>query len=178
MYYHGEGVLQNFEEANRWFRLAAEQGYSDAQYVLAQVYENGTGVPQNRAEAAKWYRLAAEQGNVDAQFNLALMYNRGEGVLQSFEEASRQEPGCVRQSTTLPKSHREPSRPHSGSKSRWDIVDPCLQVPGPCCSRVVSSRGGAQPAEARRMDRRASRLAVHLLCNGVPRTSIRSCSSA
>jgi len=34
MYYRGEGTEQNYEEAIRWFRLAAEQGYALAQAAL------------------------------------------------------------------------------------------------------------------------------------------------
>ena len=46
----------------KFYRLAAEQGYADAQYNLGVMYANGHGVSQDYAEAAKWYRLAAEQG--------------------------------------------------------------------------------------------------------------------
>ena len=42
-------------------REAAEQGDSNAQYGLAQMYEEGRGVPKDLTEAIKWYRKAAEQ---------------------------------------------------------------------------------------------------------------------
>ena len=32
MYYYGLGVEQDYTEALRWFKKAAEQGYVDAQY--------------------------------------------------------------------------------------------------------------------------------------------------
>ena len=63
MYYNGEGVLQDYKEAGKWFRLSADQGNSDGQYNLGVLYENGAGVPQDQKEAGKWYRLAAEHGN-------------------------------------------------------------------------------------------------------------------
>ena len=65
---------QNYAEAVKWYRLAADQGDASAQYNLGVMYANGQGVPQNHAEAVKWYRLAADQGNASAQFNLGDMY--------------------------------------------------------------------------------------------------------
>ena len=62
MYRNGEGVPQDYAEAVKWYRLAAEQGDADAQYNLGLMYDNGNGVPQDYKEAVKWYRLAAEQG--------------------------------------------------------------------------------------------------------------------
>ncbi len=62
MYDNGEGVPQDYAEAVKWYRLAAEQGDASAQYNLGIMYINGKGVPQDYAEAVKWYRLAAEQG--------------------------------------------------------------------------------------------------------------------
>jgi TPR repeat protein len=37
-------VAQDYIEAVRWFRKAAEQGHMEAQYNLGLLYENGTGV--------------------------------------------------------------------------------------------------------------------------------------
>ena len=64
----------------KWYRLAAEQGYADAQNNLGVMYRKGQGVPQDDKTAVKWYRLAAEQGNADAQYNLGLMYRNEERV--------------------------------------------------------------------------------------------------
>ena len=74
MYDNGEGVPQDYAEAVKWYRLAAEQGDANAQYNLGLMYDNGQGVPQDYAEAVKWYRLAAEQG--DAEHNTILGYVR------------------------------------------------------------------------------------------------------
>ena len=82
MYNKGQGVLQDYKEAVKWYRLAAEQGFAAAQYNLGQMYKRGHGVPQNYKEAVKWYRLAAEQGDAMAQNNLGVMYEYGNGVLQ------------------------------------------------------------------------------------------------
>ena len=59
MYGDGEGVPQDYKEAVRWLRLAAEQGDSDAQNNLGLMYEEGEGVPQDYSQAHIWYNLAA-----------------------------------------------------------------------------------------------------------------------
>ena len=82
MYFNGEGVPQDFTEAEKWWLLAAEQGHAEAQADLAYMYENGLGVQDNN-EAVKWYRKAAEQGNREARYNLGLMYYIGEDIVQA-----------------------------------------------------------------------------------------------
>ena len=82
MYDHGEGVPQDYAEAVKWYRLAADQGKAKAQYNLGNMYDNGQGVPQDYAEAVKWWRLAADQGYAKAQISLGWMYEYGNSVLQ------------------------------------------------------------------------------------------------
>jgi len=75
-----EGVLQDAKEAADWYRRAAEQGYADAQFRLANKYESGNGVLEDFEEALHWYRRAAEQGYPPAQTNLAIMHAEGKGT--------------------------------------------------------------------------------------------------
>ena len=63
MYDFGQGVPQDYAQAVKWYRLAADQEHVKAQYNLALKYDKGQGVPQDYAEAVKWFRLAADQGN-------------------------------------------------------------------------------------------------------------------
>ncbi len=70
MYNDGHGARQDSAEAVKWFRLAADQGNSNAQSNLGAMYDNGQGVKQDYSEAMKWYQLAADQGNKYAQRNL------------------------------------------------------------------------------------------------------------
>ena len=53
MYFAGQGVPQDIQEAAKWYRLAAEQGDDQAQYVLGALDQLGQGVLQNDREAAK-----------------------------------------------------------------------------------------------------------------------------
>ena len=90
LHHSGRGVTpQDYGEAAKWFRKAAEQGHSEAQFNLGQMYDQGQGVPQDFGEAAKWFRKAAEQGLSWAQNNLGVMYREGEGVPQDYPEAAK-----------------------------------------------------------------------------------------
>ncbi len=61
---------QDYAEAAKWYRLAADQGDTGGQYNLGLMYARGQGVPQDDTEAVKWYRLATEQGFAEAQYYL------------------------------------------------------------------------------------------------------------
>jgi len=53
---------QNYGEAVKWYRKAAEQGDAGAQYQLGIMYEIGRSVPSDYVEAYKWFKLAADHG--------------------------------------------------------------------------------------------------------------------
>ena len=87
LYGVGQGVPQDYAEAVKWYRRAAEQGRADAQANLGVMYSNGQGVPQDYAEAVKWSRRAAEQGHAHAQAFLGTLYGLGRGVPQDYVQA-------------------------------------------------------------------------------------------
>jgi uncharacterized protein len=87
MYEEGQGVIQNNEEAIKWYRIAVEQGLAGAQSKLGLMYENGKGVMQDYNEAVRLYRQSANQGNVLGQKYLGVMYVLGQGVSKNYEEA-------------------------------------------------------------------------------------------
>ncbi len=64
---YGIGMKQDFVEAARWYREAAEQGNDLAQHNLGMLYLEGKGVQLNLKEAEKWLRKAAESGNKRSQ---------------------------------------------------------------------------------------------------------------
>jgi TPR repeat protein len=51
MYDLGQGVPQDYTEAMKWYRKAADQGYATAQHNLGILYDFGRGVRQDYAEA-------------------------------------------------------------------------------------------------------------------------------
>ena len=78
---------ENYEEAARWYRMAAEQGVSEAQNNLGVMYKDGQGVKQDFKEAAHWFLLAAQQDNTLAQLNLGWLYHAGKGLRQNADSA-------------------------------------------------------------------------------------------
>jgi len=83
---------EDYEEAVRWYRLAAEQREASdlracAQNSLGHAYNEGLGVPKDAKDAVKWWRMAAEQGLAGAQLNLGNAYNNGNGVPEDAKEA-------------------------------------------------------------------------------------------
>lgn len=92
---------QQYADAVKWFRLAADQGEVYAQYNLALCYEQGKGVPVNYDAAVKWYRKAAQQEHADAQYNLGACYENGEGVPMNYDEAVKWYRKAARQKQEL-----------------------------------------------------------------------------
>ena len=66
LYARGQGVVQDANEAVKWFQKAAEQGYPFAQYNLAHAYVEGKVLGKDNVEAYKWFLLAGAQGDPDA----------------------------------------------------------------------------------------------------------------
>ena len=88
------GVDQNFKQAAKYYRDAAEEGHRDAQAVLGSMYWEGRGVDQDPKQAAEWWLRAAErrhrppfvdggpipEGHADAQYNMSWLYDNVPGV--------------------------------------------------------------------------------------------------
>ena len=87
MYLRAQGIPQDYKEAFRWFRHAAEQGEGIAQMNLGLMYFKGLGVVQDYKESANWYWFAADQGIPSAQAKLGMMYEYGHGVFQDYVSA-------------------------------------------------------------------------------------------
>jgi len=105
-YSRGRGVPQDYAQALKWFRLAANQGKAAAQLNLGVMYHEGEGVPRDYAQALKWYRLAAAQGHAKAQYNLGAMYGKGRGVPQDYVQALKWLTLAVATFTTEPEQGR------------------------------------------------------------------------
>ena len=66
MYEKGTGVPQDYKEAIKWYRLAADQGFASAQTNLGERYEKGKGVPQDYLLAHMWLNLSGSNGHKGA----------------------------------------------------------------------------------------------------------------
>lgn len=113
MYWHGQGVAQDYTQAVKWLSKAVETeftrygGIKEAQYLLGKAYYTGHGVAQDYAEAVRWYKAATEdeysgggrfsytprelkqKGLAEAKNALGDAYRDGHGVEKSYKEAMK-----------------------------------------------------------------------------------------
>ncbi len=69
-YSTGSGVPKDPTEAVKWWRKAAEQGDTTAQFFLGNAYYKGEGVQKDIAAAIELFRKAAQLGDGAAQYRL------------------------------------------------------------------------------------------------------------
>jgi TPR repeat protein len=89
-YLSGLGVSPDLDEAEKWFRRAADHDSSTAQFHLGMICEeksHGGKFPQFQEEAVKWWSKAAEQGNRQACWKLGQAYAEGTGVVKDDVQA-------------------------------------------------------------------------------------------
>jgi TPR repeat protein len=73
----GWGTNQSDDEAFRWAKLGASNGFPPAYYELGRCYEDGIGVPRDLDEALSLYQVATEQGFGFAALHTASLYHLG-----------------------------------------------------------------------------------------------------
>jgi hypothetical protein len=79
-------------EAAKWYRLAADQGNTAAQYFIGYDYAQGIGVPQDFTEAHMWLNLAGSNevaDNVQADSIKLRDFIAGRMTPGQIEEAQR-----------------------------------------------------------------------------------------
>lgn len=86
----GDKVEQDYSQAAKWLRQAAELGHFAAQFNVALLLESGeNGVKRDPEGAVKWYLRSAEQGFMPAQLRLGEILDNGVGVAVSYEDAAK-----------------------------------------------------------------------------------------
>ncbi len=87
-YYEGKnGYEQDYDEAFKWYKKAAEAGNMYSQNSMGICYREGNGTYQSDYEAAKWFEKAYKSGNPDGAFNLAHCYAIGKGKVTDQKKA-------------------------------------------------------------------------------------------
>lgn len=72
-YYHGvDGITEDYEEAAKWYRKAAEQGSEWALARLGLFYERGLSVPVNYVEAYAYFNVAGAKDKTFAAWRDSL----------------------------------------------------------------------------------------------------------
>ncbi|MDP6399316.1 MAG: SH3 domain-containing protein [Arenicellales bacterium] len=87
VYFEGNGVSKNLDEALAWFRKAANSGHPTAMFNLGVAYWQGRGLTKNFSQAVDWWERAAESGDVASQYNLGLAYYLGKGAEKDIDKA-------------------------------------------------------------------------------------------
>lgn len=83
----GKGLKQDFNEALRWYRLAAEHGDVSSYAAIGIFYAKGYGVKKNKNRAVQYYIMGAEKGDPYAQYLLGRAYEQGRGIKYSPERS-------------------------------------------------------------------------------------------
>ena len=88
-YMHERGVhfKQDYEEAVKWYRLAADAGHATATLALSTCYMEGYGVPRDENESMRLLAKAANLGEPTAQSYLGSAYEVG---FKSISEDKRE----------------------------------------------------------------------------------------
>jgi len=92
MFLRGEGMPQDFEKAQIWFKRGTSNGDSMSQYSMGLMYLNGYGVPKDTVKAAEYFSPAADEGLASAQVRLgALFLDQGDitTAMRYFDHAAR-----------------------------------------------------------------------------------------
>ena len=79
----GMGVLPDDEQAELWFRRAAEAGHDFSQYALGKLLQS----QKQMEEAVSWYEKAVAQGNSYAAYRLGKLYLEGKDVPKNTVKA-------------------------------------------------------------------------------------------
>ena len=63
----------SYAEAVKWYSMAANQGFVDAQYNLGLMYASGGGIPEDYMGAYLWWTVANAYGNEQAGTKLNIL---------------------------------------------------------------------------------------------------------
>jgi len=69
----------NFKRTFKEWRLAAQEGYPEAQNALARLYFQGIGTPRDYRKSLKWYEKVPRQNDPEALQNMGYIYANGLG---------------------------------------------------------------------------------------------------
>jgi TPR repeat protein len=77
----------NYNEAFKWFQMAASNKNTNAIYQLGLLYENGQGTIQDYSTAYRLYSRTKEKGHPESIYRLGIAYQYGLGVEINTSEA-------------------------------------------------------------------------------------------
>jgi TPR repeat protein len=71
----------------KWYRKAADQGYTPAMREIGDIYEHARGTKMDLGEAERWYRRAADLDDADAMVALGKLLTPERPIFRPRDEA-------------------------------------------------------------------------------------------
>lgn len=121
MYRDGDGVSQDYGEADHYLTRAAEGGKAEAQFNLASLYAAGDGVKQDYEKAFEWTEKSAKQGYAPAQNDLGVAYELGKGVERDYNKAIEWYQKAAAQGYQIAQQNLE--RFYEAPSAGWEEID-------------------------------------------------------
>jgi TPR repeat protein len=78
---------EDFTQAMKWYKKAADQGYAPAMHNIGYLYETAKGVTKDLKTAYQWYLKAANNGFALSQFRLGEAYFLGDLVIKDDKKS-------------------------------------------------------------------------------------------
>ena len=80
---------ENYEEANKFYLMAAEKGNADAMFALGRRFPSGPELTEKDFIAREWLVKAAEKGNMQAMYMIAAFLGTGCGFRYNPWESTK-----------------------------------------------------------------------------------------
>ncbi len=80
-------MSKDLKESYRWFKKAADAGFTQAYCGLGLCYQSGWGTAVNRKSALEWYQKALECGDAEAAARIGLYYENGWVIAKDMTRA-------------------------------------------------------------------------------------------
>jgi len=87
MYSFGLGKQKSYDDAFKYYTLAAERGNTEAMCNLGYYYSEGQGVEKDLKGSFEWYRKSAVAGYLHSIRDVGVCYYYGLGVTTDYKEA-------------------------------------------------------------------------------------------
>ncbi|OSQ35887.1 hypothetical protein TMES_19635 [Thalassospira mesophila] len=90
LYYRGKTGAQDYDNAAKWFGVAARANHPGALYYMGLFYLNGWGVPYDQFKATDYLERALKTNdkNAEAAYILGDQYMHGRGAMQNYVDAA------------------------------------------------------------------------------------------
>ena len=86
---YGIGCKIDYEEAIKYFRIAAKNQNARALFNLGTMLYRGRGIKINKKEASEYYQLSADLGYKNAMYEFARMSFSGDGIEKNVSNAEK-----------------------------------------------------------------------------------------